>query len=210
LKIKTICFIILLLYCFGIYGQEDKNYIVPEFLIGSIVPNYLNSPAFGAKTGLSVTYYKSANRETLTNQYYNHPLFGLQAGFYTLGNSDVYGNEINLMPVLGMRMKKGMFQWGIGTSYFTKTYRQNERNQSIGSHFNWAFQWMYYRSFDISEKRSLRLGIGYRHSSNGHVQLPNYGLNSAVFSVTFTPKALKSSMPDKEEVSKSRSFFLKI
>lgn len=210
MSVKTFSLLVLILFCFESFSQEDKQYLVPELLVGSIVPNYLNSPAFGAKIGGAVTYYKSAERNTLTNQYYNYPLLGIQAGFYRLGNPEVYGNEINLMPVLGLRMKKGMFQWGIGTAYFTKTHRQNEKNQSIGSHFNWAFQWMYYRSFDISEKRNLRLGIGYRHSSNGHVQLPNYGLNSAVFSMTFTPKELKSSMPDKEEVSKSRSFFLKI
>jgi hypothetical protein len=210
MRFKILFLSILFVTYFKSYSQEDINYFVPEFMVGSIVPNYLKSPSFGVKTGVSITYYKSAESNTITNQYYNYPLLGLQAGFYSLGNPQVYGNEINLMPVLGLRMKKGMFQWGIGTSYFTKTHRQNESNQSIGSHFNWAFQWMYYRSFDIFENRNLRLGFGYRHSSNGHVQLPNYGLNSAVVSIAITPKELQSSMPDKQAMNKSRTVFLKV
>jgi hypothetical protein len=112
------------------------------------------------------------------------------------------------MPVLGLNLKKGMFQWGIGASYFTKTHRQNEQNKSIGSHFNWAFQWMYFRTFRLNEDRNLRLGIGYHHSSNGHTQLPNYGLNSAVISMGLTPKTLNSSLSNQKAIPKSRKLFL--
>ena len=96
-----------------------------------------------------------------------------------------------------------MFQWGIGASYFTKTHRQNERNQSIGSHLNWAFQWTYYRTFKMTENKDIRLGIGYHHSSNGHTQLPNYGLNSAVLSLAITPNSLiQSNTKQKQPISK--------
>ncbi|WP_375577993.1 acyloxyacyl hydrolase [Marivirga tractuosa] len=193
---------------FESYGQEDNHYFIPELSVGSIVPNYLNSPKIGLKVGTTLTYYKSTNSENLTNQYYNNPLLGIQAGLYHLGNPSVYGNEFNLMPVLGLRMKRGMFQWGIGASYHTKTHRQNELNQSIGSHLNWAFQWMYYRSFSIFDNRNFRVGFGYRHSSNGHTQLPNYGLNSAVISLAVTPQELKTSTPKKSSVPKSRSPFI--
>ncbi|WP_340153529.1 acyloxyacyl hydrolase [uncultured Marivirga sp.] len=212
MSIKTFCLLISIIYCFEATGQENKRYVIPEILIGSIVPNYLKSPSFGVKTGLAVTYYKSAEAQTATNQYYKYPLLGVQAGFYNLGNTKVYGHEINLMPVLGLRMKKGMFQWGIGASYFTKTYRENEKNQSIGSHFNWAFQWMYYWSYDVFMKRNLRLGVGYRHSSNGHVQLPNYGLNSAVFSIAITAKELKTSRNVTRKINSNpnnRTLFIK-
>jgi len=207
-RLKGFSLLVLFTICFSSLAQKDQHFFIPELSIGSIVPNYLNAPSFGLKVGSSVTYYKSAESTTPTNQYYNYPLLGLQAGFYRLGNPQVYGNEINLMPVLGLRMKKGMFQWGIGTSYFTKTYRQNERNQSIGSHFNWAFQWMYYRSFNIFQNKDLRVGFGYRHSSNGHTQLPNYGLNSAIISLAVIPAALKTSMPKKQKTDKSRTLFI--
>ncbi|WKK80903.2 acyloxyacyl hydrolase [Marivirga arenosa] len=209
MRFKSLTLIIALTICFSSFAQEDKHFIVPELMVGSIVPNYLKAPSFGMKVGGAVTYYKSAESNTPTNRYYNKPLLGLQAGVYRLGNPQVYGNEFNLMPVLGLRMKKGMFQWGIGTSYFTKTYRQDERNQSIGSHFNWAFNWMYYRSFKLFEENDLRIGFGYRHSSNGHTQLPNYGLNSAILSITIIPSELKTSMPGKQKTDRSRSAFIK-
>ncbi len=189
--------------------SQQQNYLIPEILTGSIVPNYMSGPAFGPRVGLAVTYYNQSTEENTTNQYYNYPLLGIQAGFHRLGNPYVYGNELNLMPVLGLKMKKGMFQWGIGASYFTKTHRQNELNQSIGSHLNWAFQWMYYRTFKFTENKNIRLGVGYHHSSNGHTQLPNYGLNSAVLSVAITPNTLTHSYTkQKQPISKSRNLFL--
>ena len=208
MRLKSLFLSIMVMLCFESVGQQESHYFIPELSVGSIVPNYLNAPDFGLKVGGTITYYKSSKSESSTNLYYNYPLLGIQAGFYRLGNSSVYGNEINLMPVLGLRMKKGMFQWGIGASYHTKTHRQNELNKSIGSHLNWAFQWMYYRSFSIFDHKNLRIGVGYRHSSNGHTQLPNYGLNSAVISLAFTPKELETAVVKGSKPTKSRSPFI--
>lgn len=212
MRLKTFILSVLCFIYIKAVGQQDQQYLIPELSVGSIVPNYMNSPDFGLKTGASITYYKSAESETVTNKYYNYPLLGIQAGFYRLGNAQVYGNEVNVMPVMGLRMKKGMFQWGIGSSYHTKTYRQNHLNKSIGSHWNWAFQWMYYRSFKVSANNNLRVGFGYRHSSNGHTQLPNYGLNSALISLALTPMSLKIAMPKEDVINtpkiKSRTPFI--
>ncbi|HET8859130.1 acyloxyacyl hydrolase [Marivirga sp.] len=188
--------------------SQKNNYLIPEVMIGSIVPNYMNGPQFGPRIGAAITYYKSSNEDTPTNQYYKFPLIGIQAGFHRLGNPFVYGNELNVMPVLGLNLKKGMFQWGIGTSYFTKTHQQNELNKSIGSHFNWAFQWMYYRNFKLTDHNNIRLGFGYHHSSNGHTQLPNYGLNSAVLSVALTPSTFNIAKSNSKEIPKSREVFI--
>jgi hypothetical protein len=208
MRIKHVLLLAMMILHFESNGQGDSKYLIPELSIGSIVPNYLNAPNFGAKLGASITYYKSSISETETNQYYNYPLLGIQAGLFRLGNPAVYGNEINLMPILGLKMKKGMFQWGIGASYHTKTYQQNSLNKSIGSHLNWAFQWMYYRSFHISQIKDLRVGFGYQHSSNGHTQLPNYGLNSAIISLSIIPNESNSSLPSKQKIEKSRAPFI--
>lgn len=207
LRITAITLLGFVFLHFNSFSQK-QNFLIPEILSGSIVPNYMNGPAFGPRVGLALTYYRQSQENTPTNQYYKYPLLGLQAGFHRLGNPYVYGNEINLMPVLGLNLKKGMFQWGIGASYFTKTHRQNELNKSIGSHFNWAFQWMYYRSFEWTENKNIRLGVGYHHSSNGHTQLPNYGLNSAVISLALTPSTIKPMTADQEKIPQSRKLFI--
>lgn len=209
LRIIFLTFYIITFFQLQVFSQSE-NYVVPEVFTGSIIPNYMNGPDFGPRIGLGVTYYKVSKENNSTNHYYKYPLLGIQAGFHRLGNPFVYGNEINLMPVLGLKLEKGMFQWGIGTSYFTKTYRQNEGNQSIGSHLNWAFQWMYYRTFDLSEDKKLRLGFGYHHSSNGHTQLPNYGLNSAVISMSIVPSSLisKDLKQDPDQVPNGRKLFI--
>ncbi|SMG15779.1 Lipid A 3-O-deacylase (PagL) [Marivirga sericea] len=207
--IKYLLILILITLHFKSNSQGDDQFLIPEISIGSIVPNYLNSPTFGVKSGASLTYYKNCLAETQTNRYYNYPLLGIQAGLYRLGNPSVYGNEINLMPILGLKMNKGLFQWGIGPTYHTKTYKQNSDNLSIGSHLNWSFQWMYYRSFHISKVRDLRVGFGYRHSSNGHTQLPNYGLNSAIISVSIIPQELNVSVASNQNIEKSQVPFIK-
>ena len=189
--------------------QDDfTTYIIPELTIGSIVPNYLNFPKYGPRIGVAVSLLRQSTKVTPTNQYYNFPLLGIQAGFHRLGNPYVFGNELNLMPIIGLRTKKGLFQWGIGASYFTKTNLQSDLNKAIGSHLNWAFQWMYYRNINFTENSDLRIGFGYHHSSNGHTQLPNYGINSAVLSIGLIPEMRSPPKTDRTTVSKQRNPFI--
>jgi hypothetical protein len=121
-KLEFLFLILLVFISLSVNGQENQHNFIAELSAGSVVPNYLNSPQVGLKLGTTVTYYKSSQTENNTNKYYNYPLLGMQAGLYHLGNPIVYGQEITLMPILGIRLKKGMFQWGIGTSYHTKTH----------------------------------------------------------------------------------------
>nr|WP_262895924.1 acyloxyacyl hydrolase [Marivirga aurantiaca] len=126
--------------------------------------------------------YRQSNEKNSVNHYYNNPLIGLNVSFHNLGNNSLFGNELNLLPVVGFPLKKGIIQLGLGVSYFTKTYRDNPLNKAVGSHITWCFQSFYYRNFLLASGKSLRIGFGYLHGSNGHTQLPNFGLNSAALS----------------------------
>ena len=60
----------------------------------------------------------------------------------------------------------------------------NKTNKAIGSNFTWAFQLFLYYKLNINDRLNLKFGGGYLHNSNGHTQLPNYGLNSAMISIS--------------------------
>ncbi|GAA5022816.1 hypothetical protein GCM10011506_00160 [Marivirga lumbricoides] len=161
----------------------DARFIIPELFIGRIVPNHLNYPPAYPRIGAGITYYKQSNSNTSVNRYFRNPMMGVHASFHYLGNANVFGNEISVLPVIGFPMNKGMFQFGLGFSYFTKMYKDNKLNEAVGSHFTWAFHSFYYRHFLLSSGKTLRMGFGFVHGSNGHTQLPNFGINSAVISI---------------------------
>lgn len=182
--------------------------MVPELYVGSIVPNYMNYPRSYPRVGLGATIYQFSNENNSVNRYYRQPYIGLHTSFHYLGAAQIFGNEINLLPVMAIPLKKGMIQIGIGASYFTKTYQDNSLNKAVGSNLTWSFQSFYFRNFLLHSGKTLRLGFGYLHGSNGHTQLPNYGINSAVLSVGIYNKPELPVMKDTAQLKKvPKSFF---
>jgi len=194
LKFHKTLFICLLGIIQHSFAQKNvkKDYhfnLIHEISVGKIVPNHLDYPKSGIKTGYSVNFlWNNKDSTDAVYQYYKNPQFGFQIGLHRLGNPALFGNQVDVLPVLNLPTKKGSFQFGLGLSYFTKTYINNSENLAIGSRFNWSFQSIYYRNFNFSESKDLRIGFGYHHASNGHTQLPNYGLNSAVVLLSLIDK----------------------
>jgi hypothetical protein len=193
-------------------GFEKKMFIVPELYLGSIVPNYMKYPRSYPRVGLGATLYHISNENNGVNRYYRQPLVGLHASFHYLGEAQIFGNEINLLPVMAIPLKKGMIQIGIGVSYFTKTYQDNQLNRAVGSKLTWSFQSFYFRKFSLESGKTLRLGFGYLHGSNGHTQLPNYGINSAVLSVGIYKNPFLKPMPldTTHQLKSDKTFFIDI
>ena len=183
---------------------ENKHFYIPEFHIGYIVPNYQNYPSRTVRLGASINYYFQKNdSDDPVQQYYKKPLYGIQLGFHRLGNNAVFGNQLDVIPVLNLPTKNGSFQVGLGLAYFTKTYRENQLNDLVGSRFTWSFQSIYYRNINLNTGKLFRIGFGFLHGSNGHTQLPNYGINSAVFIMGLVPQEAYSN---KEVFSPTNEF----
>ncbi len=196
-----------------INGQTGKRsiFVITEFYAGSIVPNYMNYPRSYPRVGMGATIYQVSSENTSVNRYYRHPYLGLHTSFHYLGAAQIFGNEINLLPVMAIPLKKGMIQIGIGASYFTKTYQDNTLNKAVGSNLTWCFQSFYFRNFSLESGNTLRLGFGFLHGSNGHTQLPNYGINSAVLSVGLYKKPDLPSIQDTASLKKvPKTFFTDI
>lgn len=119
------------------------------------------------------------------NLFYNNPHAGLQFQFNEHGNTEVLGYSFSLMPFFVINptnhfLKSSHFKFAIGGSYFNKKYEilTNRANYSIGSNLVVAFEAGYYYALPLSDKLSLTAGVRYLHFSNGHTQLPNFGINS--------------------------------
>lgn len=192
-KINRIILFSLFIVSNVLFGQDTSNaiFVEPEVSFGSIVPNFPNFP----KTGLSRSVGFAIGKTKVGNQhwsnYYNKPSFGLGFSYTENGNTKELGREYGMFLFLELSpqkktVPKWFFKLAMGSTYFSEHYRvfSNENNEIIGSYWNWRFQAFLYHKLKEFKQLSLRIGGGYVHSSNGHTQLPNYGMNAAMLSLS--------------------------
>ncbi len=175
--------------------QKKKNvsFIEGEYMVGRVIPNYLNRfPSTHGQHGLAISL---GSFKTDTNsswaKYYNYPQTGVTLFYSNLGNDQIFGNEFSAVTFISLNIfNKAVRPYdlkiGIGAAYFTTHFDSitNFRNVDVGSPFTWSFQAGVYKT--IIEKRglNLKLGVVFSHGSNGHTQLPNFGINSALASIS--------------------------
>ncbi|MDN5203079.1 acyloxyacyl hydrolase [Fulvivirgaceae bacterium BMA10] len=178
-------------------GQESSPqkgifFVEPEIMIGTVVPNFPDFPKSDIRTSLVLNF---GRLNAIENQhwatYYSYPTTGIAFAVSDYANNKVLGREFSLVPYLTLNLsKKRLHSWylklGLGASYFTKHFDvlENPTNEVIGSSLTWTFQAFMYRSLLVNEKMHLKFGGGFWHSSNGHTQLPNFGMNSAMMSIS--------------------------
>ena len=207
-----------------VIAQSDQRSVVfiePEAMIGYIVPNYEGHPASTVRTsyGFNLGTFKN-NPARATDSYYNFPHAGVSFSYSHLGNNRQLGETVSIVPYIMINASPRLqnswnFKFGLGASYFTRPYdaETNRRNLVIGSRLNWEFQAFLYRSLWVTERMNLRIGGGYVHSSNAHTQLPNFGLNAAMLSLSCAyyfddVDPLMKEASAGRKIEKTRSFFL--
>jgi Lipid A 3-O-deacylase (PagL) len=181
-------------FCFGQADSAKSHrsfYIEPELMAGMIGPNYEPYPSTGLKKTLVLNFGSTNIDDKYWAKYYNHPDIGVSLTLSDLGNQSVFGEEMDLMPYIifntSRKLKNSWFiKMGMGASYFTRHYDSvtNPQDLAIGSTITWAFKLFFYHSLWTTKKMTFRIGGGYCHSSDGHTQLPNLGLNSGLIGIT--------------------------
>jgi hypothetical protein len=175
----------------GSQAQVVNFALEPEIRSGLIVPNADFYPDPGLQKDVLLNFswlQKAPERDT---EMFFAPM-GLQIGFTDYGNASVFGQSFQALGFLGLKTGQRIdrfveFRLALGPSYFTQFYdeEENSRNKSIGSSVNWNFQAFLYYNLLRKENRLLRLSAGYSHHSNAHIQLPNFGLNSALVGISY-------------------------
>ena len=194
LKIPT--FLILLFSFTASFSQENKKreiFIEPEYMIGRVIPNYVaRFPNSYLQHGLALNVgsFKTDNTSNWA-KYYNYPQTGVTLFYSYIGNNKVFGNQFSIMPFIGFNILKKTpkpyyLKINIGAAYFTATYDSinNRKNVNIGSPVTWAFLLGAYKTLTEKPGLNLKIGLIFSHASNGHTQLPNFGLNSALLSLS--------------------------
>jgi hypothetical protein len=208
--------VFLFTFCLISIGQaQDEDiqnksvfYFSPEYFIGIVVPNYTSFPESKSCNAivLSLGWYQIMPEKKWAS-FYKFPYTGITIAHSNVGNKEVLGFQYSVFPYIIFnpvnRLNNSLgFKIGLGGSYFTKYYDENENpgNKVIGSQYTWTFQSFLYFSRFISKNTSVNFGAGYLHSSNGHTQLPNFGLNQGAVSVSLNifPKSIDLAFKPKE------------
>lgn len=201
--------------------QKHYFYIEPNLMLGKLVKNYNEFPKSNFRQTLYMDFGFYDNRAfNPASRFYNNPSSGISLAYSSLGNDSVFGREIDLVPFIDLNCSKQLknsfhFKFGIGASYFTKHYSNitNPTNEPIGSAFTWAFEAFIYQNIITRNHWNFKIGGGFLHSSNGHTQLPNFGINSMMVSITarYFPNALnlENVKSDKTiQIDRAKHFFL--
>ena len=206
--------------------QEEINplyFIEAGAKTGFVVPNYPNHPESGLQKTVDIKVgtfqYNTTNRWSQQN---NYPLVGAKFSYTELGNRKLLGSEYRLMPFIEYNTKNRLekaifFKIAFGVSYVTEFYDEvnNPTNRYLGSSFNWAFELFLNYNLYTSSHGILRLEGGFVHSSNGHVQLPNLGLNYGSVGLSylyFLNKPSEAHLQDfkKPEKNYERAYFTQL
>lgn len=191
---KNIIFFFFSFTVFIGFTQNNQSYntlnISPEFFIGqtfrpnSWFPKLKTHYMFGVS--LENKNHKFINKWSNT---INLSTTGIAAFYSSIGNNKVVGNAISVLPFIEINLNKQetfSTKFGLGASYFTKKYHplNNALNTAVSTDFTWAFLTSIYYNLHLKNERLLKVGVGYFHHSNGHTQLPNSGLNTALASIS--------------------------
>lgn len=188
--VKVIIFLIFGLFYKINLGQEPDGIILNlDFSIGKTSPPNFNFPEINSQKSLMIGLGQTHFDKNLDwAKQLNYPETGITFSFTDFGNSLVLGQAISFTPYLDLkifnkRTQKINLKTELGFSYFNKTFDaiENPINKAISSNFSWAFRMSLYYKILEKENYNLKLGMGYFHNSNGHLCLPNNGLN--VFTV---------------------------
>ena len=187
--IKTLIIIISLLHGIQTHAQnkitENLNgmvnfgsgYNLPEYpFISSITEDYIRS--------LEICLFKETVGRNKWEQLYNYPSYGVSLLYSTLGNDEVFGQEIALTYFLKLyffsKNRLRLFnRTGLGISYVTRKFdiERNYLNVAAGSHVNVHFNFRFGANYALSDKFSFNTGVSFDHFSNANTSEPNLGIN---------------------------------
>ena len=203
-------------------GYSNESWFVESgILAGRSIPNFSRFPDAGIRQGYLIGVGKKHQSDSIHwHRYYNYPSLSLAFLYSDLGSAEL-GKELSLIPyfVINFSKKKQKSfyaRFGLGLSYATNPWDSltNRNNEILGDHWNWIFHAALERTLVHTSRFQLRLGAAYLHSSNSHTNLPNFGLNSVMLSLTAQyyqyPVLPVSGNLHNLEPDRNRIFFLQI
>lgn len=199
----SLLFVISFLITNSLKAQNFENWgIESNLFIGKVT---VHTPAIlldidHLSQGLDLNFKYQTFGKQEWHQYQNYPDLGISMVYFNLGNPEVLGYAIGVMPNLTIdifRKKNGyiQYQFGWGLGYVSRPYDRisNPLNNAVSSHWNNLVVSRFDGGYEFNSTWSAHLGFGITHYSNGASRLPNYGINivSGNVGIKYTPNAVE-------------------
>ena len=191
---------------FSCFAQNEEVFgeyaLRPELFFGKTIASFELYPNTSSQYIVGLSFEKkNLFPEKQWARILNFPTTGVSIYYTNYGNNDLLGRSLSILPFIKLNLNKKQnfyFKGGLGASYFDTRFDvvNNPNNSAISTKFTWTFQTFLYYNLLSKSNNDLQLGIGYMHHSNGHVQLPNEGLNSALMSISTKIDVKKSIIED--------------
>ena len=156
----------------------------PAFHFGKAVKNAPQAPVTNSSFLFELAYQVQTIGTKAWQQPLGFPEIDYTFYFANLGNAKEVGNLAALAPALTFNsLNKKWFvprvKLALGVAYSSNPYKigENENNYYLGSTFSAFGQAALFVQPRLNQQFLLRFGISVIHASNGHVQIPNLGVN---------------------------------
>jgi hypothetical protein len=228
-NLRNLFTILFILIFYAIQAQINNQHVANNYSfiglgysVGRTLPANFYFPETERQQNLNITIGKSNYREDINwLKHLNYPKTGFIISYTDYGNPSQVGRSIALMPFIDFNIfnrstNKISLQTGFGAAYFNVLYNKetNPTNLGISTHVNWTYRTFLNYKFLEKKTYNMKIGVGYQHNSNGHLRLPNSGLNSFLMAVnsefyfnkketTFSDQ-IQTASPKKSE---SRSYY---
>jgi hypothetical protein len=188
-------------------------------MMGQLAEPNTDFPDVGLQKTVYLTFGKNQNNNQQEWAYrLNYPKTGFSLGVSDYGNREQVGKSYSLLPnaefgLFGSKKLNALF--GLGASYHDVQYniKENPNNKAVSTKFSWAFRGSMIYDLWSFEKSKLRFSLNYLHHSNGHVRLPNQGMNSFLLGVSYETGIFRNTESERlnlniQEFSRSTYNFL--
>jgi len=184
------------------FGQSTSWDVELSPLGGILLPHHPDMEYLvdGHIIGGELSFSKRVDGSKDWHHRYLFPRWGLTLNAYELGSSflgSAFSSRLFLdLPLTASRNFRLKISFGAGWVSNPFNLDENVRNSAIGSHLNASIGIESFYKFNISKKFSLQPGISLHHYSNGAWQMPNSGINLALFRVAALYKFSYHDIPE--------------
>ncbi len=216
-----ICFTLLLFFFSIAFGDTTSNIVISgEGYYGKVINNITDLVSLETKniSIAELNFSKQTQGRAYWHQYYFYPKVGVSclAGYL---QQNALGNVYSIFPTFSLQNhQKRPWQFyikgGLGLAYFSNFYHRTSNNENlfIGSSITAHANLKLGISKQVSSKVKINAFGSALHFSNGHVQVPNYGINVVSAGIgleySFAPYK-KQSFTIEDTVSNIESKWLK-
>lgn len=188
------------------FYMSEVGSIIPHFSLDYLHGNVLKAKDLPDKNGSNyIQLNASMNTGTQSGSFYNwyfKPEVGLTGLIGFFGQKDVLGNAYAIYPTWNYSLLNDKtigfnIKLGTGFAWLSSPYDKydNPTNELIGSHVTNITEIGLGVWFKFLPQWKIEAGSSLLHFSNGHTDIPNYGLNdiTAKIGVVYSPGTLQGT-----------------